>query len=152
MKLTSTELIGLTSLMKAAQMPPQFAAAKKKHKTDQLGAAYPDYSKSLLTQMETSPRAAGARRALSTGALAAILGGLIGKMVSDKPSAVGGGMLAGGALGAIPGYVSGKHEAESEKSRLLFLRRLGISRPGELEALLNYPGMGPRVTEEGVQI
>lgn len=152
MKLTSNELIGLSNIVKAAQIPPQFLQHKKKHKSNPMEAAYPDYSRSLLTQMEVHPRLAGAKRALGSGALGTILGGLIARIVSDRPSAVGGGALAGGALGAGVGYVTGKHEADSERSRLLFLRRLGISRPGELEALLNYPGMGGKVTDEGAEI
>lgn len=152
MKLTSHELIGLANIVKAAQIPPQFLQHKKKHKTHPMEAAYPDYSRSLLAQMEVSPRLAGAKRAVGTGALGTILGGLVARMLSDSPIAVGTGAVAGGALGAGAGYITGKHEADSERSRLLFLRRLGISRPGELEALLNYPGMGGKVTEEGSEI
>ena len=86
--------------------------------------------------MSVDPSTAGRRRALTTGALAAVLSALTARLVTDKPGTVGRAALAGGALGAIPGYVSGKREAESERSRLLFLRRLGVARPGELEVLL----------------
>ena len=58
----------------------------------------------------------------------------------------------GGVAGAIPGYISGKNEAVSDYSRLLFFRRLGIRRPGELEALLRYPETTEDITEEGVQL
>ena len=151
MKVTSDELIGLASLVKAAQIPPQLAMHKK-HKTDPLAGSFPDYGRSLAVQFEEHPRLAGAKRALTTGMLSSILGGLIGRMISDKPAVVAGSALAGGALGAIPGYVSGKREAESDKSRLMFLRRLGITRPGELEILMQHPELVERVTKKNTVI
>jgi len=65
--------------------------------------------------------------------------------MSNKPSHVAGGALAGGVVGAIPGFHSGKSEAKSDYSRLLFLRRrMGINEPGELEAMLRHPELAQK--------
>jgi hypothetical protein len=72
--------------------------------------------------------------------LGAILGALAARLISNKPAAVGTGAALGGVAGAIPGFISGRNEALSDYSRLLFLRRrLNINDPGELEALLRHP-------------
>ena len=84
--------------------------------------------------------ASGVQRALGTGGLGAVLGALAVRLISDKPAVVGAGAALGGIGGAIPGYISGRNEAKSDYSRLLFLRRrLNINDPGELEALLRHP-------------
>lgn len=102
--------------------------------------AYPNYNKSLVTQRHKSPMQAGAGRAAETGLTGAVLGALIARMLSKKTKHVAGGAALGGLLGAIPGYASGVNEAESDNSRLLFLRRrMGINEPGELEAMLQHP-------------
>lgn len=102
--------------------------------------AYPDYTKSLVTQRRQHPVQAGLTRAGQTGLTAAVLGALVARLMSDKPQHIAAGALAGGAVGAVPGFVSGKREAESDYSKLLFLRRrAGINEPGELDALLQHP-------------
>lgn len=149
MKIDSRQLVALASLVKAAQ-----EQKRRKPQKALFAAAYPSYSKSLTTQFQEDPEAAGVRRGLGTGALGAILGALAGKLIKpDSPWGAGIGALAGGALGGVPGYYSGKQEALSDYSRLLFLRRLGISRPGELEALLQKePEAAKKVMEEGATI
>jgi hypothetical protein len=60
-------------------------------------------------------------------------------MLSDKPAVVGAAALAGGGIGGVTGFASGKREAASENSKLLALRRLGINTPGELDMLNRAP-------------
>lgn len=105
-------------------------------------AAYPDYTKSLVMQRHKSPTLAGIERGAQTGVTGAVLGALIARVLSDKLPVVAGGAALGGALAAVPGFNSGKREAQSDYSRLLFLRRrMGINEPGELDALLRHPEM-----------
>lgn len=142
MKITLDELDALGRIMKAAQAPKE-----------EFSAAYPSYSRSLVSQLHEDPTRAGRQRAVSMGLLGAILGALATRAATDKPALVAAGGLGGGLLGAIPGYQSGKQEAQSENSRRLFLRRLGVSRPGELEALVrNYPEASKIVLEEGASV
>jgi hypothetical protein len=95
---------------------------------------YPDYSKS---------NAAGLRRGAVTGVAGAAIGALIGRLLAKKdqgmiPTVTG--AAIGGLAGAIPGYHSGKEDALSDYSRLLFLRRrLGVNDPGELEVFNRNP-------------
>jgi len=149
MKITPNELYGLASLIKVAQEKPP----EKKRKEPEYSAAYPSYSKSLVSQLHENPTGAGLRRGLTAGTLGAILGALATRIATDRPELIAAGGLGGGLLGAIPGYQSGKQEAQSENSRRLFLRRLGISRPGELEALIRkYPEAEKMVLQEGANI
>ena len=146
---TLNELDALGRVFKMAQ---EAVASEEKQKApkEEFSAAYPSYSRSLVSQLHEDPAAAGRKRMVSMGVLGAILGALGTRAVTDKPGLVAAGGLGGGLLGAIPGYQSGKAEAQSENSRRLFLRRLGISRPGELEALVrNYPEASKIVLEEG---
>ena len=140
MKITAPEFMALGQLIKAAQESPAaipaFLQSKHKHSPD---AAYPDYSKSITGQMKQSPTAAGLQRGMGTGALGAILGALATRMMTDDPRMVGAGAGVGGAIGAIPGFSSGKRQAESDYSRLLYLRRLGIHHPGQMEIAMKYP-------------
>ena len=174
MRLNVEELMTLGSLFKAAQEPDlklvddtedkeedkkeekkEEKPAKKKRKKRKrrvLPSAYPDYAKSLVTQNRRNPTASGAIRGAGSGALGAVLGALIARMATKDPKLVAGGAAAGGITGAIPGFISGRNEAESDYSRLLFLRRLGVRRPGELEALVRYPETTEDITEGGVQL
>ena len=167
MRLNVDELTALGSIFKTAQegavlrvLPSEEEETKeekpkkkrKKKKKRLLPSAYPDYARSLVTQTRRDPLAAGLIRGAGTGTLGAVLGALIARLATRDPKKVGGGALAGGLLGAVPGFLSGKREALSDYSRLLFLRRLGIRRPGELEALIKYPETTEDITEEGVQI
>ena len=140
MKIAIPEFVALGQIMKAAQATPGILppglANRKAHRPD---AAYPDYSKSITGQMKENPTAAGMKRGLGAGALGAILGALATRMLTDDPSKVLMGAGAGGVVGAIPGFSSGKREAESDYSRLLYLRRLGIHHPGQMEVAMKYP-------------
>lgn len=177
MRLNAEELVCLGSILKAAQVAaeeeekqeeetqpelkvapkeepkkeePKKKAKKKKKRV--LPSAYPDYAKSLVTQNRRDPMASGLMRGAGTGTLGAILGALVTRIATADPKKVGIGAGAGAALGAVPGFISGRNEALSDYSRLLFLRRLGVRRPGELEALIRYPETTEDITEEGVQI
>ena len=152
MKLTMDKYVALASIIKAAapekEKRPQPPQLRKREKAPD----YVDYSKSLAAQLKPNPTAAGIRTATGTGALSALLAALASRLMSDNPWVVGGSALAGGTLGALSGFESGKNQALSDYSRLLFLRRLGVNRPGELEALRRLGAAGPRVIEEGAVI
>lgn len=123
------------SLFKEAQV-----AHKPPHRSKPQMVAYPDYTKSLVTQRRQNPAKAGLTRAGQTGLTGAVLGALVARLMSAKPQNIAAGALAGGAVGAVPGFISGKRQAESDYSKLLFLRRrAGINDPGELDALLQHP-------------
>jgi len=148
------ELQALASIVKAAQEKDEEKEEKKpkkRRKSSRYGEeAYPSYTRSLMRQAAPSPKGLGIQRGLSTGALGAILAALAARLATKDPKLVGGAAALGGVAGGIPGYISGKREAESERSRLRFLERLGITRPGELESALRFPSTIKRVTEEGV--
>ena len=111
--------------------------------------AYPDYGKSLSHQRHRDPAAAGRQRAVGTGITGAAIGALIARTITDNRAAVAAGAGLGGAAGAALGYQSGKGEADSDYSRVLFLRRrMGINEPGELEALLKHPAMAREMIDK----
>jgi hypothetical protein len=149
MEVNANELVALAGIVKASQEREEEKSKKRKPKYD---PAFPQFDRSLVTQFSEDPGKAGRRRAVGSGAVGAILGALAARMMSKDPKVVGAGALGGGALGGAAGFSSGRREAESDRSRLLFLRRLGVSRPGELEALLRHPEMVSKVTEEGAVI
>lgn len=98
------------------------------------------YDRALISQRKQDPTTAGVRRATYSGAMGAAMGAVLMRAITNSKQRVGVGAALGGAAGAGLGYVSGKNDAESENSRLLFLRRrLGINEPGELEMLLQNP-------------
>lgn len=114
------------------------------------GAAYPAYDRALVTQLRRDPRAAGLARAAGTGSLGAILGAVAARLISNRKEAIGAGAVIGGLVGAVPGYQSGRDEALSDYSRLLFLRRrMNVNDPGELEALLRHPQIAARGIKSG---
>jgi len=157
MRLSVDEFRNLASVfLKQAQAVEEAKQDEKKKKTKRrkpiLPSAFPDYSRSLVTQTRTHPVAGGIGRGLSAGTLGAILGALGTRVATEDPKKIGVGAGLSGLLGALAGYYSGSREAESDYSRLLFLRRLGIDRPGELEALLRYPETTKEITEEGMKI
>ena len=114
-------------------------------------AAYPDYTKSLAHQRYKSPVMAGIERGAQTGVTGAVLGALIARIVTDRLPAVAAGAGIGGLAAAVPGFRAGKQQAESEHSRMLFLRRrLGVNEPGELDALLQHPdAMSSLIQKQG---
>jgi len=126
-------------MQKLAQEPPRHVAPKHTPATME---AYPDYSKSLAHQRREEPRRAGIARAVGTGITGAALGALVARILTTNRKAIAGGAALGGAVGAGVGYGSGKHEAESDYSKMLFLRRrLGMNEPGEFEALQKHPAL-----------
>lgn len=151
MSVDCQQLADILSLVKEAQ---EAVAKKKRHapprrKKRTQPAAYPDYGKSLVGQMETDPARAGLLRGAQTASLGAILGGLIGHMVRPDLKTTGIGAGAGALAGGIPGLISGVREAASEKSRLLALRRLGIDTPAELNIAQRFPDTLKQLIEEG---
>ena len=135
---------------KQEDKPKRNATPARKRRRPSASPAFPEFDRSLVAQFSENPIRAGARRGLGGGALGAVLGALAGRMISDDPKHTGMGAVGGGLLGGGVGFHSGRREAESDRSRLLFLRRLGITRPGELEALLQYPELTGRVTREQI--
>lgn len=117
-----------------------------------LPEAYPNYGHSIVTQMETNPLAAGVVRGAQTGLLGAVLGALIGSLVKGDIAHAGTGALLGGAAGAVPGYLSGKRESESDKTKLLALRRMGLQTPAELEFAQRFPNLVERLSSEGYRL
>jgi len=125
---------------------------KKKRRPRLTSEPYPDYGKSLVSQGKSSPVFGGTMRGLGYGGLGTLLGTGAGKVMDlDKNKTILLGVL-GGLLGGGLGYYSGKREAESDNSKLLFLRRLGINNPGELIAASEYPTLARKLTDEGVEI
>ena len=125
--------------MKTAAEPGTMPPWLIKRKRSNPDAAYPDYAKSITGQMKQNPVVSGLKRGLGTGALGAVLGALATRMLTNDPAKILMGAGAGGIAGAIPGFSSGKREAESDYSRLLYLRRLGIHHPGQMEVAMKYP-------------
>lgn len=155
MKLDTDTLIALGSIVKAGQeteAKPSKSGPVPKGTVHKPTEAYPSYSRALITQYKPHPHRRGLVRGLETGVLGAILAALAARMVTDRPGLVAGSAGIGGLAAALPGYQSGKQEALSDYSRLLFLRRLGITRPGELEALLKFPSVTGHVTSEGANV
>lgn len=104
--------------------------------------AYPDYNKSLIQQRHPHPVQEGAERAVQTGLTGAALGGLIARLLTEDPKKIGIAAGAAGLASAVPGFISGHGQARSDYTKLLYLRRtLGIKDPGELDALLQNPGL-----------
>ena len=117
---------------------------RRQPKMVDFSGAYPDYRKSLVSQKKQDPIRAGLTRGVETGSLGAILGALLGRTMANKDNANTAtllGALLGGVGGGIPGYLSGKAEAQSDYSKLLALRRLGISSPMRQSMLEDQPGM-----------
>ena len=143
---------GITaSLLDMMDQDPVTRKGPPKQKTRLAPAAFPDYSKSLVSQEKSSPLASGLGQGLTYGSMGAILGALVGKLTDQDRNRALALSLLGGMLGGGAGFYSGKHQRESDNSKLYFLRRLGISSPGELEAMSNYPGLARKLTDEGYQ-
>jgi hypothetical protein len=125
---------------------------RKKKKKPLLANPFPDFGKSIVTQGKGDPTTSGLLRGAGTGALGAVLGALGAKTMdaSNKDTALA--ALLAGLLTGTAGYSSGKREQESDNTRLLALRRLGIETPGEQEFSEEYPLLSTRVTTKGVRI
>lgn len=113
---------------------------------------FPDYGRSLVTQHQSDPTSAGALRGLGYGTAGAVLAAAIAKMTQQDNQRAGLAALLGGLLGGGAGFYSGKKDQESKNTKLLFLRRLGIDNPGELEAIEQNPNLVYRLTAKGVKI
>jgi len=134
-------------MIKLAQFEMMIKQARKRKAPE-----YVDYSKSLVSQLKPNPIKEGLKSGVGTGLTGAALAGLLAKSMTDNKKAIAASALLGSLLG-IPGYEAGKHDAQSEYSRLLYLRRLGLNRPGEYESYLAGPeAAGTKVLEEGEKI
>jgi hypothetical protein len=151
MQLDMNELVLMARIVKAGAEDdePSKPKPKKKSTKPKFTHAYPDYSRSIVTQQRQQPHEAGIQRGLGTGSVGAILGALIARLLSDKPSHVAGGAAAGGLLGGIPGYISGSEQAKSDYTKLLALRRSGINTPAEYEQAMTFPTLADKLTAEG---
>jgi hypothetical protein len=147
----TTKKKGITSAI-LDMMNQDPAIAKKGRKTRLFPEPFPDYSKSIVTQGKSSPTASGISQGLTYGALGAILGALSGRLTEQDTNRTALLSILGGMLGGTTGYQSGKHQRESENSRLFFLRRMGIDNPGELEAVSEYPGLARKLTDPEVSV
>ena len=133
-----------------ADMPEDEKRPKRgKRKRRRLPAAFPDYGRSLVSQRQADPRVAGLLRALGYGTAGAVLGAGAGKLGGLTNKQVLLASIIAGLLAGVPGYVSGQEEQRSLNTKLLFLRRLGIGSPGELEAAEAYPGLVHRMATRG---
>lgn len=125
---------------------------RKRKRTRLTPEPYPDYGKSLVTQGKANPLFKGTLRGLGYGGIGALLGGGAARLMgADKQKAILASILAG-AAGTGLGFLSGKGEAQSDNSKLLFLRRMGINNPGELDAATEYPTLARKLTDKGVHI
>lgn len=113
---------------------------------------YPDYDKSIVTQGRGDPTVSGLVRGAGSGLLAAVLTGLAARMATDDKNKVMLASVLGGLAGSVPGFISGSRERESENSKLLSYRRLGIDTPAELELSKQHPGLLPSITREGTRV
>lgn len=145
--------IAQTKIDELVQQLPQLVGGKKHGRGERLvPQAFPDYGRSLVSQRKSSPTMAGILRALGYGAGGAAIGAGAGKIGGlDNRETLLAGLLSGLITGAI-GFQSGRRDQESENTKLLFLRRLGIDSPGELEAMEDYPAMAYRITAKGEKI
>ena len=121
-------------------------------KSDPLRAAFPDYGKSLVSQSKRNPHVAGIARGAASGAGVSVLAALIARLLTDNPAAVGGAAAGGALLGAVPGYISGAREAQSEHTKNLALRRLGINNPAEALIMRKAPHLTSKLTQPGVYL
>lgn len=142
---------GLTSTI-LDMMNQDPAIVRKVRKTRLFPEAFPDYSKSIVTQNKSSPIASGVSTGITYGTLGAILGALAGRMTDQDTNKTLLLALLGGMTGGTAGYHSGKSQRESNNSRLFFLRRMGIDNPGELEAVGEYPGLARKLTDPEVNV
>ena len=158
MQLTMDEAVFMARLVKAGQAAekeesePKPKRKKPKRTKPDFTAAYPDYSRSLVTQRRRKPVVAGAQRALGTGSIGAVLGALIARLLGGDAKATLAGAASGGVLGGVPGYISGSEQAKSDYTKLLALRRMGIQTPAEYEHSLTFPQLVDRLTAEGYRL
>jgi hypothetical protein len=147
--MTERDMIAILGQVKGPDPKPP---KRKKKKKPLLPEPFPDYGKSIVTQGKGDPRTAGILRGAGTGALGAVLGALGARALdADAKDTALAAVLAGLLTGAV-GYKSGKRERESENTRLLALRRLGIETPGEQEFSEEFPLLSTRVTTKGVRV
>jgi hypothetical protein len=138
--------------LSAATIQHAFTAVKAAATMKARPVPFPDYGRSLVTQMETNPMSAGLLRGAGSGVAGAVLGALIGTLLKNDPKYIAGGAAAGGLAGAIPGFLSGAQESESDKTKLLALRRMGLQTPGELEFAERFPNLIQRLSSEGYHL
>jgi len=125
---------------------------RKKRKKNLLPDPFPDYGKSIVTQGKGDPTTAGLLRGAGTGLMGAILGALGARSMDASKGQTAVTALLSGLLTGTAGYQSGKRQRESDNTRLLALRRLGVETPGEQEFAEDYPLLSDKVTTKGVKI
>jgi hypothetical protein len=142
-----------------ANMPDDFGApsgfggrrgGSRKKRT--VPASFPDYGRSLVTQNQADPQMAGLLRALGYGTAGGVIGAGAGKLGGLDSKSTMLASIISALIAGVPGYYSGKHDQQSNNSKLLFLRRLGIDNPGELEAMEAYPNMVNRISAKGEKV
>lgn len=111
--------------------------------------ASPNYSGSLVRQLQVDPVRAALLRAALLGGLGLSFGAGAGALASGGNAAATGltALLGAGGLGAA-GYFSGHGDAETENSRLLALRRFGLDTPAEQEFISRYPLPGASLVDD----
>ena len=146
--MTDRELIAVMG----ADQQPSVAPVKKKRRKNLLPEPFPDYGKSIVTQGKGDPATAGLLRGTGTGLLGAVLGAMGARALDANAKQTAIASLLAGLLTGTAGYHSGKKERQSENTRLLALRRLGVETPGEQEFAEDYPLLANRVTTKGVKV
>jgi hypothetical protein len=144
-KVTEAELLTALGMAPYKPVPP-------KRKKRVMPEAFPDYGKSLVSQGRGDPHAAGLLRGTGAGLASAVLAALASRMATEDSKKIMLASLLGGLAGGGAGYLSGKKERESENTRLLALRRLGIETPGEFDIASRYPLLAQRVTTKGERV
>jgi len=138
-------------LLAALQQTPYKPTPPKRTKR-LLPEAFPDYGRSRASQGRGDPHTAGLIRGTGSGLASAALGALAARLATNDTSKVLLASVLSGLLGGGAGYVSGKGERESDNTKLLALRRLGIETPGEFDIASRYPLLAQRITTKGERI
>jgi len=136
----------------AALTQPPYKPTPPTRKKRLMPAAFPDYGKSRASQGRGDPHTAGLLRGAGSGLASAALGAVAARLATDDKSKVLLASVLSGLLGGGAGYVSGKGERESDNTKLLSLRRLGIETPGEFDIASRYPLLAQRITTKGERI
>jgi hypothetical protein len=120
-------------------MPDKEKRAPPRRKERLIPEAFPDYAKSMTSQMQSSPLAAAAVSGAGTGAASSALAALAAKVMGADDGGTALAALAALVLGGGVGAYSGYHDRDSANSRLRYLGRMGVESPGELEVMSRYP-------------
>jgi hypothetical protein len=151
MQLTIHQFKGLAQIVAGVEKQAQFGGPKRKRSpvSEILDSGHPDYGRSLVSQNKRDPHTAGVVRGAAGGVTGAVLLALLARMITDKRENIGRAAVAGGLVGGGAGYLSGRREAESEHTKSLALRRLGINNPAELLVTQLTPSLTHRMVGGG---